>query len=98
TGPAAPARSEIAAGQASRPDRLLPPATQRHFDRIHSGAFLRFLSRVTGIKAGCLEPEQGVPSPRAQRSADPGRKSNDRTGARVGIGASGPGSAFGRPG
>ncbi len=35
--------------QASRPNTLLPQATQAYFDRIYSGDFLRFLSQVTGI-------------------------------------------------
>jgi 2-oxoglutarate-Fe(II)-dependent oxygenase superfamily protein len=44
--------------QTSRPNTRLPLVTQDYFDKIYSGPFLRFLSRVTGIDD--LLPDPGL--------------------------------------
>jgi hypothetical protein len=49
-------RHALQTKQATRTDMLLPPATQTYFDRIYSGAFLRFLTKVTGIPNLITDP------------------------------------------
>ena len=41
---------------ASRPNTLLPRAAQNYFDRLYSGPFVRFLSKVTGIPNLVTDP------------------------------------------
>jgi Rps23 Pro-64 3,4-dihydroxylase Tpa1-like proline 4-hydroxylase len=44
--------------QTSRPNARLPPVAQAYFDRLYSGPFLRFLTRITGIAE--LLPDPGL--------------------------------------